>query len=222
MQDFADLRQKMVDTQLRTNGVTDYRILDAMAVIPREVFVPPARRSVAYADSDIVIGDGATGRRCLQKPMVFAKLIQAARIRPDDFVLVIGCGSGYPLAVVAELASAAVGVEEDPELAGRAGELMTELDVENADVVQSTLNQGCPAQGPYDVIVIDGATEILPDEILDQLRDHGRLVHVAGTGGSAQAVLVERSGNRFGRRPLFNAAAPVLPGFAREKSFVFE
>jgi len=222
MQDFAELRTKMVDTQLRTNSVTSYRILDAMEAVPREMFLSPALRPIAYADADIPVAESSDEKRFLQKPMVFAKLIQAAEIKPDDFVLVVGCNSGYALAVVAQLAGAVVGVEGDTGLAQRADELMTELGVENADVVQGPLTKGCASQGPYDVILFDGAAETVPDEIVEQLRDGGRLVYVDGEGRSAQAIVLHKSDGTIGRRAVFNASAPMLPGFEREIGFTFE
>jgi len=222
MQDFAGLRTRMVDNQLRTNAVTNYRILDAMEAVPRELFLNPSLRSIAYSDNDLLISDTKEARRFLQKPMVFAKLIQAAEIEPDDFVLVVGCNSGYALAVVARLAGAVVGVEGDSELAVRADELMTELGVENADVVQAPLAEGCASQGPYDVIVFDGAAQSVPPEVVAQLRDGGRLVYIDGDGRNAQAIVLQKNGDQIGRRAVFNAAAPKLPGFEREIGFVFE
>lgn len=221
MQDFADIRLKMVDNQLRTNGVTNHRILDAMTDVPREMFVDPSQRSIAYSDGDIPFSSATAPGRYLQKPMVFAKLVQAAEIDPDDFVLVVGCNSGYALAVVARLASAVVGVEENSGLAARASELMTELEVENADVFEGPLAEGCKAQGPYDVIIFDGAAELVPESIHAQLRDGGRLVHVDGDGRSANAAVVTKSGNTLGKRLVFNAASPLLPGFTPAPAFVF-
>jgi len=222
MQDFAALRTRMVDNQLRTNSVTSYRILDAMEAVPREMFVDPGQRSIAYADCDILIAESRQGKRYLQKPMVFGKLVQAAEIRPDDFVLVVGCNSGYALAVIARLAGAVVGVEDHADLAERAGVLMTELGVENADVVVNPLSDGCPSQGPYDVIFFDGAAETMPEAILAQLRDGGRLVYVNGEGRSAQAMVVNKSGGHIGHRIVFNASAPLLPGFEHKAEFAFE
>ena len=221
MQDFAAMRANMVDNQLRTNAVTGYRILDAMAEVPRELFVEPARRAIAYTDGDVPVSAGESQPRYLPRPMVFAKLVQAAEIKPDDFLMVVGCGCGYSLAVIARLASAVVGVEQNADLAERASELLTELGVENADVVEGPLNEGCASQGPYDVILFDGSAEQIPDAILSQLRDNGRLVYVNGKHPGAQAVVVQRSGERFGHRVLFNASAPELPGFSVEPGFVF-
>ena len=221
MQDFAAMRTNMVENQLRTSAVTGYRLLDAMGQVPREMFVEPGRRSVAYTDIDVPIASTDSTPRMLVRPMVFAKLVQAADIKQDDFLMVVGCGCGYSLAILARLASAVVGVEENPGLAERADELLTELGVENADVVQKPLNAGCASQGPYDVILFDGSAPTIPDVILSQLRDHGRLVYVNGSSPGAEAVLIQRSGEHFGRRILFNATAPELPGFAPEPGFVF-
>lgn len=222
MQDFADSRIRMVDNQLRTNSVTNYRVLDAMTAVPREMFVDNAKRSIAYSDGDISLGETESGPRYLQKPVTFARMIQAAEIGIDDFVLVVGCNSGYALAVIALLASAVVGVEQDQDLATRASELMTELGVENADVVEGALNEGCASQGPFNVIVFDGSAEQVPEAILGQVRDGGRLIYVDGDSGSARAMLLTKSGDQIGKRTAFNTAAPRLPGFEIERGFVFE
>lgn len=220
MGDFEQSRTRMVDNQLRTNDVTDLRILDAMGLVPRERFVPTAKRAVAYSDLDIAVHEGAADRY-LMKPHVLARLIQLAEIAPGDVVLAVGCTTGYSVAVLSRLAQSVVGVEEDKELVDQASETLMELGIDNGAVVQGELGKGCASEGPYDVILIDGAVEELPDSLTRQLKDGGRLVAVVGTGGGGAATIYTRSGDTVSGRFAFNAAAHVLPGFERPKAFVF-
>ncbi len=220
MGDHKMARIRMVNNQLRTNDVTDNRVLDAMSEVPRERFVPAARVPIAYSDQDILIsGDGA--ERYLMKPHVFAKLAQLAAIRPQDIVLVVGCGTGYSVAVLARIADSVVGIDSDPQLVETASQLIVDLGIDNAAVIERSLTEGCPAEGPYDVILIDGAIEVPPTALLDQLKDGGRLVAVEGTGTAGAAMLYIRSGDSVAGRFAFNASARLLPGFERPKAFVF-
>ena len=171
---FAEARRHMVASQLRPNKVTDDRLTDAMEAVPRELFVPKALRGVAYLDEDIEIAEG----RHLMEPMVLARLLQAAGVRADDIVLDVGCASGYSTAVIARLAGTVVGVESDAELAARATGLLTDLEVDNAAVVEGAFDAGLPDQGPYDIIVLNGAVPDVPAALLDQLADGGRLLAV--------------------------------------------
>ncbi|MXN67086.1 protein-L-isoaspartate O-methyltransferase [Stappia sp. GBMRC 2046] len=220
MGDFTQSRIRMVDTQLRTNDVTDYRVLDAMQEVPRERFVPSARRTVAYIDQDIPVqGDGAG--RYLLKPHILGRLVQLADVKQDDVVLVVGCSTGYSVAVLAKIAQSVVGLEGDEALVDAASATLIELGIENGAVVQGELTAGCASEGPYDVILIDGAVERLPDALTAQLKDGGRLVTIEGRGGSASARIYTRSGDTVSGRFAFNAAAHVLPGFERPKEFSF-
>ncbi|WP_029057149.1 protein-L-isoaspartate O-methyltransferase family protein [Stappia stellulata] len=220
MGDFERARTHMVDNQLRTNDVTDHGILDAMASVPRERFVPASRRSIAYSDSDIPLSVGDT-QRYLMKPHVFAKLIQLAKIGPDDVVLCVGCASGYSVAVLAELAGSVVGLEATADATAAASDLLVDLGIENAAVVDGDLVTGAASEGPYDVIVIDGAIEHLPDALTAQMKDGGRLVAIEGVGGAGVARLYVRSGEAVSGRFAFNATAHVLPGYQAAKEFVF-
>ncbi len=219
MTDFAQSRRKMVDNQLRTNDVTDHRILDAMEWVPREKFVPASRQAVAYIDEEIPVN--TAGTRFLMKPHVFGKLVQLASVRPDDVVLVIGAGSGYSAAVLSRLANSVVAVEEDPELQAAASERLVTLGIENAAVVEGPLNEGCASEGPYDAIVVDGAVEELSDTVLHQLKVGGRLVVIEGLGGAGAARLYQNSGGAIASRFGFNASTALLPGFAKAAEFVF-
>lgn len=223
MTDFADQRVKMVDSQLRTEAVTDYDILDAMGAVPREAFVPVRYRDLAYIDDDLPLNDAAEGKdaRFLMRPAAFARLIQAAEIDKTDIVLDTGCATGYSAAVLARLADSVVALESDSALAAAASALLGELGVGNAAVVTGPLHDGYPSEGPYDVIVVEGAVEAVPEALFAQLKEGGRLVAVVGRGRAASAMVYTRSEGDFGGRPAFDAFVPTLPGFARPKAFVF-
>ncbi len=223
MDDFTAQRTKMVDNQLRTQNVTDYDVLAAMSAVPRERFLPPAGRALAYIDSDLLVtAAGADGpRRYMMEPAPLARLIQLAEVGKADFVLVVGCGTGYAAAVLARLANAVVALEQDAELAGQASETLTELEVDNVAVVTGPLEAGYPSEAPYDVIFVEGAVEVVPAALLDQLKDGGRLVAVVGYGRSAAATVFRRSGGDIGSRVAFDADVQPLPGFRRQKAFVF-
>jgi protein-L-isoaspartate(D-aspartate) O-methyltransferase len=198
--------------------VTDDRILAAMAEVPRERFVPRKLQGAAYVDQGLAVAPG----RYLMEPTVFARLLQAAAIGPDDVVLDIGCATGYSTAVLARLAATVVAVESDPALVKAAGDLLADLDVDNAAVVKGTLEKGYARQAPYDAIVLGGAVEEVPPTIAGQLAEGGRLVAVV-TGGSPAGVgvLMLRARGVLSRRILFDASVPPLPGFAVERGFVF-
>lgn len=223
MADFADARATMIDSQLRTCDVTDKAVLGAMAMVPREQFVPAAKRALAYVDSDIEITapQGTGGARFLIKPMALAKLLQLARIESGDIVLDIGCGTGYSAAVLARMAGTVVAIESDPDLAAHASDALNAIEAANAAVVAAPLSGGLAKEGPFDVIVLEGAVDEIPAPLLDQLKDGGRLVAVVGRGGSGRAVVYTRSGDRFGEHFAFNASLPPLPGFQAAPAFVF-
>jgi len=196
MSGFSTARQKMVDGQVRPSDVTDIRIIDAMLAVPRETFVPHDQRAMAYLDLDLRVGGDDSAKRFLIKPVVMARMLQAAEIKSSDHVLVVGCGTGYVAAVVAKFAG-------------------------QVTVRTTALADGDPANSPFDVIFLNGATETVPDRLYGQLRDGGRLVGVFAQTSPPRATLVTRSHGDFGHRVLFDAAAPVLPGFERVPTFVF-
>ena len=215
MTDFATARSRMVDSQIRPSDVTDLRLLWALQTVERERFVPEKARDFAYADYDMPIARG----RCLLKPRVFAKLVQQADIKPTDRVLDVGCGLGYSAAVLAELASEVTALEQDPELAAAATKTLA--GISKVHVVTGPLAEGYSTGAPYNVIVVEGATELQPDALLRQLSDGGRLVCILGGGPAGKAMLYQRSGEDVGERPLFDAGAGVLPGFAKPPAFAF-
>ena len=221
MSGFATARQKMVDGQVRPNDVTDSRIIDAMLAVPREAFVPPSQSALAYLDRDLDISEGASARRFLIKPQVLAKMLQAAEIKETDKVLVVGSAPGYAAAVVARLAGQVVATEGDPGQQAKAKAVLAELGLANLTFKAAAAADGDPANAPYDVIVLDGATEVMPERLFGQLRNGGRLVGVFATTRPPRAMIVTHSHGDFGNRALFDASVPVLPGLERLPAFVF-
>jgi protein-L-isoaspartate(D-aspartate) O-methyltransferase len=222
MIDFAAARRMMVDGQVRTSDVTDLRLIAAMLDVPRERFLPPATASLAYLDLDVPVLEGARGEasRYLLKPMLLAKLIQAAEIKESDAVLDVGCVTGYSSAVLARIAGSVVALEEEPSLARRAGEILGAFGVANVSVVTGPLMAGWPPGAPYDVILLEGATDVEPRTLFPQLKDGGRLLCVRGRS-AGKAKIYRRAGDDVSGWPIFDAAAPVLPGFAETPAFVF-
>lgn len=221
MSGFATARQNMVDCQVRPSDVTDIRILDAMLAVPREAFVPEARQALAYLDLDLDVSEAGAAKRYLIKPAVLAKMLQAAEIKSSDRVLVVGCASGYAAAIVARLAAEVIATESDSALAAKALATLAGNGCANVTVGTAAPADGYPANAPYDVIVLNGATEIVPQRLYGQLRDGGRLVGVFATSRPARATIVTASHGDYGHRALFDAAAPLLPGMELVPAFVF-
>jgi protein-L-isoaspartate(D-aspartate) O-methyltransferase len=223
MTDFATARATMVDTQIRTEGVTDHDVLQAMEDIPRERFVPPRLRPFAYIDDDLEIKapTGEAPARYLIRPAPLARLIQAADVSQSDFALVVGGPTGYAAAILARLAGSVVALESDEELSASASATLVDLGIDNVAVVTGPLEAGYPSEGPYDVILLTGAVETVPRPLFEQLKEGGRLVAVMGYGRAAPATVFMRTDNDFGARPVFDAYLPRLPGFEKPKSFVF-
>jgi protein-L-isoaspartate(D-aspartate) O-methyltransferase len=219
MIDFAAARRMMVDGQVRTSDVTDHRIIAAMLELPRERFVSAASAGLCYADFDVPVIQ-APGRRLL-KPMVLAKMVQAAEVGATDRVLVVGCASGYSSALLARLAAFVVALEEDPDLAKLAAANLTELAGDKATVVTGPLTRGWPPHAPYDVIFLNGASEIEPRTLFAQLKEQGRLIAVIGHAPGCRAVLYRSTGADASAWPVFDASAQMLPGFAAPPQFVF-
>ena len=215
--DYSALRRRMVESQLRTNKITDDAVLDAMGEVPRELFVPRALRSVAYLDEDLRIAPG----RYLMEPMVLGRLLHLAEVKASDRALVIGCGNGYSAAVLARLANSVVAVESDAALAQKAPELLAELGATNVSLVRGPLTAGHPAQAPYDAILFDGAIAEVPEAIARQLSIGGRLVAVLQADGPGRAILAARTEAGLSQRVVFDCSVPLLPGFAKAPSFVF-
>jgi protein-L-isoaspartate(D-aspartate) O-methyltransferase len=221
MTDFSALRRTMVDGQVRTSDVTDLRLIAAMLDLPRERFVPQdGKMEFAYLDLDIPVSAAGRPLRRMLKPMVLAKLIQAANVGESDRVLDIGCATGYSSALLGRLAGAVVALEQDAELAQFAKKALASLGAANVTVAIGPLMAGWPAAGPFDVIVLEGASEVVPECLHAQLKEGGRLVCVLGRG-PGKAMLYRSVGGEFSGRPIFDATAPLLPGFAQTPEFVF-
>jgi protein-L-isoaspartate(D-aspartate) O-methyltransferase len=219
MIDFAAARRMMVDGQVRTADVTDLRLLAAMLELPRERFFPDEKASLAYLDLDAPVSAPGQPVRRLLKPMVLAKMIQAAGITASDHVLDVGCASGYSTALLTHLAGSVVGLEEDAALARQAADAVSGLPT--AKVVTGPLARGWPGEGPYDVILLQGSAEVVPPALFDQLKNGGRLICVLGRGPQGKAMFYRRAEIDFSGRPVFDAAAAALPGFAKPPEFVF-
>jgi protein-L-isoaspartate(D-aspartate) O-methyltransferase len=221
--DFVAARIKMVDGQVRPSDVTDLRLVAAMLELPRERFVAPDQADLAYADMDVPVrGEpGGSATRYLIRPRTLAKLIQAADLEAQDRVLDVGGTTGYGAAVLGRLGGKVVALEEDSALAASARKALAECGIGNVSVVTGPLTAGWPAQAPYDVIVLEGAVEVAPRTLFGQLRDGGRLICIEGRGQSGKATVYQCAAGVASGRPVFDAATPLLPGFAQPPAFVF-
>ena len=218
MTDHAAARRNMVTGQIMTNRVTDERLIAAMEEIPRERFVPHAKQGLAYVDEDVEIAPG----RYLMEPMVLARLVQEANVAASDMVLDVGCGTGYATAVLARLAGTVIALDVDASLAAEAERALSGVGADNAIVVTGPLSEGHPSQAPYDVILLGGAVEHLPQTLADQLAEGGRIVGVLREDGAVgQATLWARHRGALSSRCLFEASLPPLPGISRPVRFEF-
>jgi protein-L-isoaspartate(D-aspartate) O-methyltransferase len=215
---FEAVRRRMVESQLLPNKVTDERVLDAFARIRRELFVPETIRPAAYIDDDLPLGRS----RYLMEPMVAARLIQAAAPTRSDTALVVSAGTGYEAAVLSQLTRTVVALEEDGELARQARAALVDEHIAAVTVVEDSPAAGYKQRQPYDVVLFAGAVAELPSDVIGQLAQDGRLVAVVrAEPGVGRATLVIRRGGVLARRILFDAATPLLPGFAPKPAFVF-
>lgn len=215
MIDYPTRRRMMVDGHIRPADVTKYPIIAAMLRIPREAFVPDGLRDIAYVGDHVQLGGG----RVVLDPRVFAKTLDALDIRPDELVLDVGAVMGYSAAVISTMAEAVVAVEEDATLAAEAQALLAEHHVDNVAVIEAPLAEGAPGHGPYDVVIVEGAVETVPQALLDQVKEGGRIAALFVAGALGEMRIGYRVGGRIGWRFAFNADAPVLPGFAAERAF---
>lgn len=216
MTDFTTRRVMMVDTQVRPSDVTKFPIIEAMLSVPREVYVPRDKREAAYVGENVQIRPN----RVVLEPRTLAKLLDALDIHPDEVVLDLGCGLGYSTAVIARLADAVVAVEEDETLAAEAQHTLSSESVDNAAVIVGPLAEGAAKHGPYDVITLQGGVETVPQALVDQLKDGGRIGAVFMEGNLGVARVGYKLDGRMSWRFAFNAAAPVLPGFGASRGFV--
>lgn len=223
MIDFESARARMVDNQLRTTDVTSHSLLSAFLNVPREAFVAEKLAALAYIDSDLEIAAATDGLapRYVMEPSPLAKLLQAAEIGADDVVLDVGAGTGYASAIISRLAKSVVALESDENLASSAKTVLAEQGFGNVTVVKGNLEKGHAAEAPFDVIFLNGAVEVVPEALFDQLRDGGRLIAVIGYGNSSAAQLYVREGASVSKRFLFNTSVKPLPGFRKVVEFVF-
>jgi protein-L-isoaspartate(D-aspartate) O-methyltransferase len=219
MIDFAVARRMMVDGQVRTADVTNPLVQDAMLAVPRELFMPQGKEDLAYLDL-AVPASGRSARRLLT-PMVLGKLLQALEIKEGDRVLDVGCGTGYTAGLLGHIAGSVVALEDDAVLAAKAKQALVAAGIANVEVVSGPLPAGWPNEGPYDVILIEGAVEAKPQILCGQLKDGGRLGCILGRGPAGKAMLYRASEGDVSGRPIFDASADVLPGFAVPETFVF-
>lgn len=219
MTDYASARANMIESQVRPNGITDSRIIAAMEQVAREAFVPDSRKAIAYVDEDVQLR-ASHGPRFLIEAMAFAKLLQLGQVKPADRVLCVGAGTGYGCAVVAQLAASVVALESDPLLLAEARRLLAGHG--NVKVVDGPLEAGAKAHGPFDFILLEGRVADVPQELLGQLAEGGRLVAVVGETEVAKACVYTSGHQGIAQRQAFDASVAALPGFVKKKpAFVF-
>ena len=215
MTDYTERRTMMVDTQIRPSDVTKFPIIDAMLSVPREAFVPRNLREAAYVGENIDLG----GRRVMLEPRTLAKMLDAVDIQADELVLDIGCTYGYSSAVIARLAEAVVAVEVDEAMAGEAQEALSSQNADNVVVETGELAEGAPEHAPFDVIVVQGGVAQLPDGLADQLKEGGRIAALFMDKALGEVRVGYKIDGQINWRRMFNAGAPVLPGFEKEAAF---
>lgn len=215
MADYATRRTMMVDTQVRPSDVTKFPIIEAMLNVPRELYVPADKREAAYVGENVELGTN----RVVLEPRTLAKFLDALDIQPDDVILDLGCGLGYSTAILARMAEFVVGVEADADDVQEAQQILSEQGVDNAAVVEGPLTEGAAKSGPYDVIILQGAVEELPDTILAQLKEGGRIACLFAEGALGVARIGYNIDGAITWRYSFNAGAPVLPGFEKTNTF---
>ena len=213
--DFTALRNRMVDNQLRTTDVTNHAVLSAFLSVPREIFVPAAKQELSYLDTDVDLGNG----RYVMEPSPLAKLIQLAEIKNSDVVLVIGTGTGYGAAIVGQLAKSVIAIEEDAGLAAEAGRTLAAVGARNVEVMTGELIGGAKSKAPFDVIIIEGAVDTVPESLTAQLAEGGRLVAVEGVNLTGVARVHVKSGNSVSARRGFNLAIKPLAAFRAVPAF---
>ncbi len=217
MADFALRRRTMVDTQIRPSDVTKFPIIQAMLEVPREAFVPGEVREAAYMGEHLPLDEG----RVILDPRVLSKMLDALEIEPEDVALDLGCGLGYSTALLAYMCEAVVAVEEDAARVAEAQTTLSERGFDNAAVLEGALADGAAKHGPYDIILVQGGVETVPQAITDQLKDGGRIAAIFMDGALGTVQVGLRRGDRLSWREAFNAGAPLLDGFRKEPVFQF-
>lgn len=215
---FVQARTNMVDNQLRTNRISDPAVLSAMGTVPRELFLPKSLHGVAYADEDLHLSDG----KFIIEPLVFARMLQAADIGREDVVLMIGCNTGYSAAVASKLAATVIFVQQNDDTATRIQPILDQVEADNVvAAVHADPIAGDPDQAPFDVIMVIGAVDSVPNALIEQLNDDGRLVAVEGRGRVGKGVVTTRIHGTTGKRVLFDAHVPDFSGTQTATEFAF-
>ncbi len=217
MTDFSTRRTMMVDTQVRPSDVTKFPIIDAMLTVAREDFVPTAQREAAYVGENLDLGEG----RVLLEPRTLAKMLDVLAIDADELVLDLGCALGYSSAVIARMAQAVVAVEQDADMARDAQDALVAAGADNAVVHQGPLIDGAAQHGPYDVIIVEGGVADVPEALVAQLKEGGRIAAIFMSGPLGEVRVGYKRAGQMSWRLAFNATAPYLPGFEPEMSFTF-
>ncbi len=211
--DFSTARNNMVESQIRPNGITEKTLIDALAQVGRENFVPDTLKSTSYADEALKVKEG----RYLLSPMVLGRLLQLAEIKHTELVLDVGPATGYSSAIIASMAESVVGIEQDTQLCEQAGDTLLELGVANVAIICGDHDKGVASEAPYDVIVLNGRVSKVPQILFDQLADGGRLVGVVGDQHNAKAVVYTKSKQQISDFVAFDASAPKLWGLDTNK-----
>lgn len=220
MTDFAALRRRMVDNQIRPSEVSDHAVIAAFLDVPREMFVAPAEVPFAYADRPLQMTEASPDRRMIE-PVQQARLIQALPRGPKIKALAVACGSGYSVAILSKLVGSVVAMESDAALGAMAADGLKATGAKNVALVRAPALEGCPDEAPFDAILLEGAVEVEPQSLIAQLKPGGVLATIERTSRVSRATLYERVGEGFAKWPLFEAWAPVVPGFERKPEFVF-
>ncbi len=216
-ENFKTLRKIMLDNQVRPVGVTSLSLLESLGEIKREKFVPENKIALSYSDMDIKLN---SDNRYLMASASFAKLAQLADVKKDDIVLVVGCGSGYSVAVLSLLANAVVGIEQDEKLAEKANETLSNLNIGNGVVLNKDITKGVPSEAPFDVILLEGEVDEVPATLFRQLRDGARLVAVIAGDNIGKASIFVKSKNDISSRVAFDVKVPRLPILKKEAPFI--
>lgn len=215
MTDFAQRRTTMVDTQVRPSDVTKFPIIDAMLSVPRELFVPADKRELAYVGEHVALGEG----RVVLDPRTLAKILEVANVQKDEMVLDVGSGLGYSAALAAHIADAVIALEDNADRVAEAEAALAEAGIDNVAVVEGPLPEGAAKSAPYDVILIQGAVGTIPEALTSQLKENGRIVAIFMEDALGSVRVGHFIDGAISWRFAFNATAPMLPGFEREKSF---
>ena len=215
MQDYETLRRIMVDTQVRPNDVTEYPIIEAFLHVPRERFAPAGLEPAAYLGENLPLGGG----RVMLEPRTLAKMLDALDVRPDDLALVVGAGTGYSAAIMARLAAAVVAVEEDDALAAEARSALADAGADTVVLEQGPLVEGAPSHGPYDVLLIEGGVETVPEALVEQVNEGGRIGALFVSGEFGEVRIGHRRAGATDWRSAFNAGAPLLQSFRKPAVF---